>query len=135
MPHLAARPRSRPTTGRTVSFVDRLLTALRAPLFIALGLAAVWVLQALPVVLHGVRLAELAMQALILPTVLAAVICLKRPVLAVVIASVAAGLATVHERAFYVYEPTILSPLTPVETVAFLVIIVTVVFLGPPGAV
>jgi signal transduction histidine kinase len=112
-----------------------MLTALRAPLFIGLGLAAVWALQTLPVLLHGFRPAEFGMQLFILPTCAAAVICLKRPVLAVMIASIAAGFATVYERAFSVYEPTLLSPLTPVETVAFLVIIITVVFFGEPGAV
>ena len=110
-----------------------MLTALRAPMFIGLGLAAVYLLQSLPVLLGNLRPAEFGMQLFILPTCLAAVICLKRPVLAVMIASVSAGFATVYTGTFHVYEPTLLSPLTPVETVAFLVIIVTVVFLGEPG--
>src|SRR5436190_15345079 len=52
-----------PVAGRTVSFVDRLLTALRSPLFIALGLAAVYLLQTMTVLLrnagHLARPAEL----------------------------------------------------------------------------
>jgi signal transduction histidine kinase len=116
-----------------VSFVDRLLTALRAPTFIALGLAAVWLLQTIPVVLYGLRPSEFGMQLFILPTVVAAVICLKRPVLAVVVATIAAGFATVYARGFHVDEPTLLSPLTPVETVAFLIIIMAVVFSQEAG--
>ncbi|MBB5895198.1 sensor histidine kinase [Kutzneria kofuensis] len=115
--------------------MDRLLTALRAPLFIALGLAAVYALQTAPFLYYGLRPSELAMQLFILPTCVAAVICFKRPVLAVVIASIAAGFGTVFARAYHVSEPTFLSPLTPVETVAFLIIIMTVVFFGEPGAV
>ncbi|WP_211766981.1 sensor histidine kinase [Kutzneria sp. CA-103260] len=108
--------------------MDRLLTALRAPLFIGLGLAAVYLLQTLPFLLYSWRLAGLPLQLLILPTCVAAVICIKRPVLAVMVATVAAGVTTVAVRALHVNEPTILSPLTPVETVAFLIIIMTVVF-------
>jgi signal transduction histidine kinase len=118
-----------------VSFVDRLLTALRAPMFIALGLAAVWFLQTVPMWLYGsVRAAELGFQLLILPTVVAAVSCLKRPVLAVIVATIAAGFATVYLNNFHLYEPTLLSPLTPVETVAFLIIIMVVVYAEEPGA-
>src|SRR5882757_7455839 len=116
------------TPGRSVSFVDRLLTALRAPMFIGLGLAAVYLLQTLPTGLYSGRLAELGVQLFILPTCVAAVICVRRPVLAVMIATIAAGVATVYLRTYHLSEPTLLSPLTPVETVAFLVIIMTVVF-------
>jgi signal transduction histidine kinase len=117
-----------------VSFVDRLLTALRAPVFIGVGVMAVYVLQTGSTVLHGFRLRELGMAVFVLPVCVAAVICAKRPVLAVAMASVAAGVGTVYARAYDVYPPAWLSPLTPAETVAFLVLIVTVVFSGEAGA-
>jgi signal transduction histidine kinase len=117
-----------------VSFVDRMLTALRAPLFIALGLAALWLFQTLPLFYRFARLTTLGMQPFILLTCVAAVICIKRPVLAVVVATIAAGCGTVYARAYDVYEPTFLSPLTPAETVAFLIIIMWVVYDSEPGA-
>ncbi|HEY0494972.1 MAG TPA: histidine kinase [Kutzneria sp.] len=111
-----------------------MLTAIRAPLFIALGLAALWLFQTLPLLYQGARLSTLALQPFILATCVAAVICVKRPVSAVVLATIAAGCGTVFARAYSVYEPTFLSPLTPAETVAFLIIIMWVVYDGEPGA-
>ncbi|HTI27227.1 MAG TPA: histidine kinase [Kutzneria sp.] len=111
-----------------------MLTALRAPLFIGLGLAALWLFQTAPLFYRDMRLATVGMQPFILLTCVAAVICVKRPVLAVVIATIAASCGTVFARTYHVYEPTFLSPLTPAETVAFLVIIMWVVYDGEAGA-
>ncbi|EWM17575.1 two-component system sensor kinase [Kutzneria sp. 744] len=121
-------------SGRTVSFVDRLLTALRVPLFIALGLGAVWVFLTAPILVYGSR-SHLLVQVLVLPIVVAAVICAKRPVLAVVIASIDIGVTTVVLRLLRADDTALLGPLTPVETLALLCIVITVVFVAEPGAV
>jgi len=97
-------------------------------MFIGLGLAAVYLLQTLPFVFYGFRLTGLAAQPFILLTCVAAVICVKRPVLAVMTSTISAGVTTVVMRAYHIDLPTVLSPLTPVETAAFLVIIMMVVF-------
>ncbi|MFI9381332.1 sensor histidine kinase [Kutzneria sp. NPDC052558] len=109
--------------------MDRLLTALRAPLFIGLGVAAVYLLQTLPFVAFG-RLSTLVVQPVIMLTCAAAVICLRRPVLAVMIATISAGVVTVVARDLHIDLPTVAGPLTPAESVAFLVIIMAVVFRG-----